>query len=89
MFRESKFNHERQNALDGMLEMLEMLEVEGELVVVGMPEGWALALGAFDGLSECWTLVEGELDGIPEGWALVRTLQWCHSYVNHKTSRQA
>jgi hypothetical protein len=87
MFRESKFNHERQNALDGMLEML---EVEGELVVVGMPEGWALALGAFDGLSECWTLVEGELDGIPEGWALVRTLQWCHSYhVNHKTSRQA
>jgi hypothetical protein len=37
-----------------------------------MPEGWALALGAFDGLPvpEGWTLVEGEHYGMPEGWAL-------------------
>jgi hypothetical protein len=35
-----------------------------------MSEGWALALGSFDGLPEGSTLLEGELDGMLEGWAL-------------------
>jgi hypothetical protein len=39
--------------------------VEGELELDGLPLGWVLALGSFDGLR-----VEGELDGLPLGSAL-------------------